>query len=304
MGYRKNPVSLEALRGLAKKRLQGHEATAATVFALPEAQALFEELQIHQIELELQNEHLNATRVQLEAALNQSNELYEFSPVAILSLDPMGAITKLNLAAANLLGAERARLLGSKLWLHLSDVERPVFNALLERTSTSCDVQGGEMALTKKGSLTTYVDVRIAPLPEGLGWQIILVDITERWRNEERWKLALEAAGDGVWDWNVQTGEVLFSNRFEQLFGFSENEFGRHMEDWNSRIHPDDRPRVMADIQAHLTGKTAIFFNEHRGQCKAGNWKWVLSRGAIVSRTAEGKALRMIGTHVDIMSKK
>lgn len=311
MGYRKNPASLEDLRQLAKERLQGHDSSAAAVLALPEAQELFEELQIHQIELELQNEHLNAARAQLEAALNQSNELYDFAPVGILSLDQTGTMTKLNLAAANLLGAEHTRLLGSRFGQYISDVERPVFNALLERATTSCDVQGGEMSLTKKGLLATYVQIRIAPLPVDMGWQIILVDITERWQNEERlrvseerWKLALEAAGDGVWDWNVQTGEVLFSKRFEQLFGFSENEFGRHMEDWNSRIHPDDRPRVMADIQAHLIGNTATFSNEHRGQCKAGNWKWVLSRSTIVSRTAEGKALRMVGTHVDITSRK
>jgi diguanylate cyclase (GGDEF)-like protein len=60
----------------------------------------------------------------------------------------------------------------------------------------------------------------------------------------------------------------------------------------------------MADIQAHFTGKTPNLFNEHRGQCKDGSWKWVLCRGAIVSRNAEGKPLRMIGTHVDITGKK
>lgn len=311
MGYRKNPVSLEDLRQLAKKRFSGHVASAVTALTLPEAQELFEELEIHQIELELQNEHLNTARAQLEVALNQSSELYDFAPVGILSLDPTGAIAKLNLAGANLLGGERARLLGSKFGLYVADADRPVFNALLAQATTSGDVQGGEIALAKKWLLATHVQIGIAPLPEGVGWQLILVDITQRRQNEEslrvsedRWKLALDAAGDGVWDWNVQTGEVVFCKRFEQLFGFSENEFGRYMEDWNSRIHPDDKPRFMADLQAHLTGKTDKFFNEHRGQCKDGSWKWVLSRGTIVSRTVDGKALRMIGTHVDITSKK
>ena len=264
MVYRKNPVTIEELRQLAKERLLRHGASAATHLTLPDAQHLFEELEIHQIELELQNEHLNAARAQLETALNQSSELYDFAPVGILSLDPTGSIAKLNLAGAILLGGERARLLGSRFGLHVSEAERPVFNAWLERATTSGDVQGGEISLAKTELLATQLKIRIAPLPDALGWQIILVDITERRHmeerlrlSEERWKLALEAAGDGVWDWNVQTGEVVFSRRLKQLFGFGENEYGHHMEDWNSRIHPDDKPRAMADMQAHLSGKTA-----------------------------------------------
>lgn len=311
MGYRKNPVSIVELRRLAIERLLGHRASAATVLTLPEAQQLFEELEIHQIELELQNEHLNAARSQLEMALTQSSELYDFAPVGILSLDQMGTIVKLNLAGSNLLGGERARLLGSRFGLYVSDAEGPVFNALLERATTSGDVQGGEIALTKKGLLATHVQIWIAPIPETLGWQVILVDNTVRKQIEEtlrvsegRWKLALDAAGDGVWDWNVQTGEVVFSKRLGQLFGFAENEYGHHIEDWNSRIHPDDKPRVVAEFQAHLAGKTAKCLNEYRGQCKDGSWKWVLCRGTVVSRTEEGQALRMIGTHVDITRRK
>lgn len=311
MGYRKNPMSLADLHRLAEERFLGHRASGATVLTLAEAQQLFEELEIQQIELELQNEHLNAARVQLETALNESSELYDFAPVGILSLDPAGTITKLNLAGATLLGGERAPLLGSRFGLYVADAERPVFTALLERATTSREVQDSEISFAQKGRPAMHAQIRVAPLPENSGWQLILMDITERRRIEERlrasearWKLALEAAGDGVWDWNVQTGEVVFSKRFGQLFGFAENEYGHHIEDKNSRIHPDDKPRVIADLQAHLSGQTATYANEHRGQCKDGRWKWVLSRGTVVSRTEDGKALRMIGTHVDITNRK
>ena len=311
MGYRKNPLSLDELRCLAKERLLGQGPNANTALAFPEAQSLFEELEIHQIELELQNEYLNAARTQLEVALNQSGELYEFSPVGILSLDQTGVITKLNLAGANLLEGERARLLGSRFNLYVSHADEAMLMELLAQATASDDVQGGELALARNGLPTTFVQVRIAPLPEHLGWQLILVDITERRQNEallrvseERWKLALEAAGDGVWDWNVQTGAMLFSKRFEQLFGFEENEYGHHLENWLARLHPDDKQRVMADTQAYLNDKSDRLFNEHREQCKDGSWKWVFCRGAIVSRTTEGKPLRMVGTHVDITNKK
>jgi diguanylate cyclase (GGDEF)-like protein/PAS domain S-box-containing protein len=311
MGYRKNPASLEELRRLARLRFLGQVPSSATALSIVQAQQLFEELEIHQIELELQNEHLNATRTQLEAALNQSSELFDFSPVGSLMLDADGAISKLNLAAANLLGGERARLLGSRLGLYVAEAERSAFNALLDKASTSLDVQNSELSLHRNGLPVTYVQIRLALLPEDRGWQVILVDITERRQmedrvraSEERWKLALEAVGDGVWDWNVQTGEVVFSKRFGLLYGFVEQEYGHHVEDWRLRVHPDDRLRVTAELQAYLSGRTGSYANEHRGQCHDGRWKWVLTRGSVVSRTPDGKPLRMIGTHVDITNKK
>ena len=311
MGYRRNPVSLEELRALAKKRFLNRAGHSDVDLSQQDAQHLFEELEIHQIELELQNEHLNATRAQLESTLIQNSELYDFAPVGILSLDLEGVITKLNLAGARLLGGERARLLGTPFKLHVRDTDRLVFDSVVGRSRATGDVQDGELTLSARGSLPIYVEIRVAQLPQSQGLQVILVDITRRRQveeslrvSEERWKLALEAAGDGVWDWNLQTSEVVFSKPFEALFGFKEGEYGHSMEDWNTRIHPDDRLRVMTDIQAHLTSKTSVYSNEHRGQCRDGSWKWVLSRGAVISRTDEGRALRMLGTHVDITSRK
>lgn len=311
MVYRKNPLSMDELRQLARERFMHRVTGATSALSVPEAQHLFEELEVHQIELELQNEHLDQARTQLEAALSESSELYDFAPVGIVSLDLTGSITKLNLAGASLLGGERVRLLGSRLELYVSGPDRPVFNALLERAKPPGDVQTSEIVLEKSGQAATHVQVNVSSLPGASGWQLILVNITERRKtedklrvSEERWKLALEAAGDGVWDWSVQTGEVLFSKRFGELFGFSENEYGHHIEDWSSRIHPDDRARVLADMQAHLSGVAANFASEYRGKCKNGSWKWVLSRGAVVSRADDSKPMRMIGTHVDITSKK
>ena len=311
MGYRKNPMSSDELRRLAQERLSRHLSDAASALNLQEAQRLFEELEIHQIELELQNEHLNATRVQLERALNQSSELYDFSPVGSVSLDAKGVIGKLNLAGANLLGGERARLLGSRFGLYVVSSELVAFNALLDNAKRTGDVQSAEIALTKSGLPEHYVQIKVSALPQDFGWQLVLVDVTERRQlienlrlSEERWNLALDAAGDGVWDWNIQTGAVVYSRGYEQLFGFYEQEFGDHVEDWSSRVHPEDKQRVMADVQAHLTGKTKNMVNEHRCQCKDGHWKWVLIRGAIVSRTPDGLPLRMIGTITDITAIK
>ncbi len=311
MVFRKNPVDQTKLRQMALERLRLKGVSAAQALDLPSAQRLFEELEIHQIELELQNEHLSQARVQLEAALNQSTQLYDFSPVGNLLLNADGSIIKVNLSGAQMLGAERSRLLGGKLGLYLPEAERPSFNELLSRAQALGEDVGGELTLLNSALDTTNVQINISPLSDELGWQIVLVDISERRRmetqlrlSEERWKLALEATGDGVWDWNLSTDTVLFSKRFIELHGGSELEFGQRKEDWFGRIYPEDKPQVMMAIQACLLGENALLSAEYRVMCKDNSLKWVLARGAVISRSEDQKPVRMIGTYVDISSRK
>ncbi len=122
--------------------------------------------------------------------------------------------------------------------------------------------------------------------------------------SEERWKFALEGAGDGVWDWNVQADTVVFSPRYKEMAGYTDEDIAANEDAWRQRIHPDDRAQVDEDIHAYLDGRTPAYYNEHRIVCKDGSIKWVLARGMIVSRTSNGKPLRMIGTHADITARK
>lgn len=122
--------------------------------------------------------------------------------------------------------------------------------------------------------------------------------------SEERWKFALEGAGDGVRDWNIQTGEVVFSKRFLEIVELLESTTANTIDEWKCHIHPDDLPRVLSDLQAYFDGQTATYSNEHRIQCHDGVEKWILDRGMVVSRTATGEPLRMIGTYADITQRK
>lgn len=122
--------------------------------------------------------------------------------------------------------------------------------------------------------------------------------------SEERWKFALEGAGDGVWDWNIQTGEALYSSRWKEMLGFTASEIGNTSAEWTNRVHPDDMPDTMAAIQAHIDGRTASAVAEFRIRCKDGSWRWVLGRGMVVSRTPDGRALRLVGTNTDITERK
>ena len=122
--------------------------------------------------------------------------------------------------------------------------------------------------------------------------------------NKLRWKFALEGAGDGVWDWNIQDGTVFFSPRWKTMLGYEEQDIGNALSEWSERVHPDDLPRVMADVQAHLDGRTPGYRNEHRMLCRNGDYKWILDRGKVISNDADGRPLRMVGTHTDITERR
>lgn len=121
---------------------------------------------------------------------------------------------------------------------------------------------------------------------------------------EDRWKFATEGAGDGVWDWNLQTNEVFFSKLWKEMLGFSDDEIPNELEQWDKRVHPDDKANAYSDINNHINGDTSFYINEHRMLCKDGLYKWILDRGKIFQWATDGKPLRMIGTHTDISERK
>jgi len=122
--------------------------------------------------------------------------------------------------------------------------------------------------------------------------------------SEQRWKFALEGAGDGVWDWNFTTGEVHYSPRWLEMLGYREHEVTSHYGVWEQLVHPDDAPTIGAAFRAHLAGYTRGFQAELRLRCKDGSWKWVHGRGIVTSRDGQGKPLRVVGTHSDLSDRK
>ena len=122
--------------------------------------------------------------------------------------------------------------------------------------------------------------------------------------SEVRWKLAVEGARDGIWDWNAETDEVFFSRRWKEILGFEEREIRDARSEWEDRIHPEDRASTMAILNDHLEGKSPFYQAEYRMKCKDGTWKWVRGRGTVVSRGADGKPLRFVGVQSDITERK
>jgi len=312
MVYRKNPPGFEVLRQLATVRLSGRRGDLAeAALDLQQVQHLLEELEIHQIELELQNEHLNTARVQLEQALNQSNELYDFAPVGSVLIDADGGITKLNLVAAQLLASERAQLVGNRLGMYVVAAQRAQFNAMLAHARDEQEVQAAEFALQIDGLELMPVQVKAVWIGPEVGWLIALVDVSESRHmeeqlraSEERLTLALKAVGDAVWDWQVSSGEVLISEGYAQLIGTSATVLCMQCSDLMGYVMPDDKEQLMLLMQDCIVGKSDSYRMEYRLQSSDGSLKWVLARGSVVLRSAAGRALRMVGTLVDISQKK
>lgn len=128
--------------------------------------------------------------------------------------------------------------------------------------------------------------------------------LAARLHQEERWRYALDAVGDGVWDWNPGEGRLFLSAGWKAMLGYRDHEMADDPLEWENRLHPDDRVRALGDIADHLEGKTPVYRNEHRLKCADGSYRWVLARGIAVERDGAGHALRVIGTHTDVTLAK
>ncbi|KKL33482.1 diguanylate cyclase [Burkholderia contaminans FFH2055] len=137
-----------------------------------------------------------------------------------------------------------------------------------------------------------------------LGRAIETLTLRERLRTVEEHStlttLALTESGTGVWDRNVETGEIHYSPAWKALLGYAPHELSTRIEDAYERLHPDDVADVKAAMLAHFEHRTDHYAVEHRIRCKDGSYKWICSRGKVIDRDSRGRALRMVGTTTDI----
>ncbi|MFN7724993.1 MAG: ATP-binding protein [Rubrivivax sp.] len=120
---------------------------------------------------------------------------------------------------------------------------------------------------------------------------------------DTRWTQALEAMGDGLWDWDLVGQRETVSPRLLQIFGLQPADHNGRPDALDGLTHPEDVPAMQAARDAHFRGETPRYENEHRIRHRDGHWVWVLSRGLVVARAADGRPLRMIGTHTDISER-
>lgn len=153
--------------------------------------------------------------------------------------------------------------------------------------------------------------LRLAPGDVPFSVVVTFRDITEQRRaeqalaaSEERWKFALEGNGDGVWDYDENSQTVFYSRRWKEMLGYADHEIGTSLSEWSRRVHPEDKPRVLEEIRRYRAGKVSAYEIEYRMRHRDGHDVWILDRGKIVSRRADGSPLRIVGTHRDVTRQK
>ena len=120
----------------------------------------------------------------------------------------------------------------------------------------------------------------------------------------ERFNEAMLATEDGLWDWNIVTGEVYFSPAWQTMLGYKVGEIEQNVQAWTTILHPDDLEPTIAHAQRFIKNESNEYRMEFRMLCKDGSYKWVLARAKDAERNPNGNVTRIIGTHVDIQEKK
>jgi PAS domain S-box-containing protein len=172
------------LRSRAEERARDQHLESGLAGSPADTQRLVHELQVHQIELAMQNEELRKARDEMETGLERYTELYDFAPVGYLTLDREGTIREANLTSASLLGIERSRLVKRRFALCVSAADLPAFNAFLAKVFASKVRESCEVTLLKEGKPPVELRIGAAVAASGGECRAVLEDITEQKRAE------------------------------------------------------------------------------------------------------------------------
>ncbi|RYF97189.1 MAG: PAS domain S-box protein [Chitinophagaceae bacterium] len=175
----------------------------------------------------------------------------------------------------------------------------------------ACVITGEPQEWSFRGSdaLDSNVPVAMRIIPCFYDRDLVLMIINYPHFNEEQiiedtWKQAVEAAGDGIWDANMRMGKIYFSAGWKKMLGYDDHELGTELAEVINLMHPDDVDSFNSTLSAYFKGDLSVLSHEHRVRCKDGNYKWLLTRGRLLSRTDEGKPARVIGVETDITAIK
>ncbi len=242
-------------------------------------------------------------------------QLLDMLQDALFLVDRQGKIQVVNRVAEQLFGYAPDELLGQPIEILIPErfrqqhvIQREAFCAKPHNRGMGSGL--GLMAVRRDGT-EFPVDVSLSPFETAAGFYVcaVLRDMTRYWQqeealraSEERFSLAVRGSSDGIWDWNVLTGEVFYSARFKELIGYEDPEFPNLFASFESHLHPEDHAATLAAVREHLEGR-APYDAEYRLRTKAGQYRWFRARGQAIWNPA-GHATRMAGSITDITDQK
>lgn len=256
-----------------------------------------------------------------EATLNQQfaeiEAIYNTAPIGLTVLDHDLRYVRLNQQLAEINGLPVEAHIGRtirEIVPTLADEVEPLFYRVLTTGEPLLNFEINGETVAQPGVKRTWLG-NWFPLRDATGQIIginaVVQEITHRKQaesklseSEERLRLALMAADQGLYDLNVQTGETIVSPEYARMLGYDPETFQETNAAWRERLHPDDWKRISRTYEDYTSGKTSEYRVEFRQRTKSGQWKWILSLGKIVAWDASGQPLRMLGTHTDIDDRK
>ena len=272
-----------------------------------------------------------AERARLESEMLKTSVLTH-AAYAIIATDSQGVITVFNPYAEALLGYGAKEVIGKQtpalfhdpdevgrhaemLSRELGEIVVPGFDVFVIKTRETHAPDENEWTYIRKDGRRVPVLLSVTAFADAKGnisgYLGVATDITERKeaaaklaQSQQRMELALAGADLGLLDWDIATGRFVQNERFLAMLGYAKDELQIDAEVFDWLIHPADRPQVRAALASHFSGETPSYEAEHRSRHKDDHWVWILARGKVVERDADGRALRMVGTVLDISERK
>ncbi len=246
-------------------------------------------------------------------------ELLEAAPEAVVMTDRGGTIVLVNSQTEKLFGYSRQDLVGQNVEKLVPADIREGYRQRRLTFLTDHHTQrpvGLEIRALRSDGTEFPAEISLSPLEteEGAMISSTIRDVTERKRAEEhreqlalineRLNLALDGAGQALWDWHAASNKTYYSDRWSQMLGYTPEEIGDSAEVWAQLVHPDDLAPAQEKLQAHIDETVEIYQAEFRMRTRDGEWRWIRARGKVVARGADGAPLRVAGTHMDITAMK
>ncbi|MEM9770163.1 MAG: EAL domain-containing protein [Cyanobacteria bacterium P01_D01_bin.73] len=265
------------------------------------------------------------TPVRLQSVVFQQQqkfqEIFEQAAVGIYRTNQKGIIVEVNQRLCQLVGYTEPEIIGLDMMAlthpddRCTDWPNPWYSGRrLGQMGAQQSTYNFSTRFVRKSGHVQWVNLSISLAyddNDAVQYAVVVVeDIADRKRaedslqaSEERWQLALQGNNDGIWDWNVQKNRVFYSARWKTMLGFEDHEIGNRVQEREERIYPDDRDRVLIELQRYLDQDIPTYSCEYRLQSKDGSYKWILDRGqALWDR--DGTAIRMVGSCTDIDDRK
>ena len=232
----------------------------------------------------------------------------------MFAINLAGKVEAVNVAAASILGKTPQQIKGCHFFeLFPKEQAEAFWEAFVQVRDTGQELVLEEEVLGADGIRHVF-SVSKFPLHDDLGNLVALAgvaqDITPRKRlevdlqqSENRFRLAMDAASEGIWDWNLEAGEVYYSPGYALMLGYQPTDISFSVDTWIGLLHPDERDRIAQEARK-LLRDPGHYSLEFRLRHQAGGYRWILSKGKVVDWASDGTPCRAVGTHIDITERK